>query len=106
MGRRRLLDFLDDLLDLVGPVPLLVVCTARPELLERRADWGGGKRNAVTVSLTPLSEQSRGSSHLAEPGRAQRLIPPRPGAAARHVRREPAVPGGVRAHAARPGRPG
>ena len=31
-----------------GPtgVPLLVVCTARPELLERRPGWGGGKRNA------------------------------------------------------------
>jgi hypothetical protein len=35
-------------------VPLLVLCTARPELLDRRADWGGGKRNAVTISLTPL----------------------------------------------------
>ena len=35
--------------------PLLVVCCARPELLERRPDWGGGKRNALTVSLGPLS---------------------------------------------------
>jgi len=37
-------------------VPLLCVCTARPELLERRPDWGGGKRNATTISLSPLSE--------------------------------------------------
>ena len=29
---------------------------ARPELLERRPGWGGGKRNAATVSLSPLSD--------------------------------------------------
>ena len=32
-----------------------MVACARPELLERRPDWGGGKRNALTVSLGPLS---------------------------------------------------
>jgi class 3 adenylate cyclase/tetratricopeptide (TPR) repeat protein len=51
-----LLDFVDGLLDLVEGVPLLVVCCARPELLERRPGWGGGKRNALTVSLGPLTE--------------------------------------------------
>ena len=50
-----LLDFVDGLVDLVEGVPLLVVACARPELLERRPDWGGGKRNALTVSLGPLS---------------------------------------------------
>jgi class 3 adenylate cyclase/tetratricopeptide (TPR) repeat protein len=50
-----LLDFVDALVDLVEGVPLLVVACARPELLERRPDWGGGKRNALTVSLPPLS---------------------------------------------------
>jgi len=49
-----LLDFVDGLVDWVDGVPLLVVCTARPELLERRPGWGGGKRNATTVSLAPL----------------------------------------------------
>jgi len=49
-----LLDFVDGLVDWVDGVPLLVVCTARPELLERRPGWGGGKRNASTVSLAPL----------------------------------------------------
>ena len=39
-----LLDFVDLLADRAGDVPLLVVCTARPELLERRPGWGGGKR--------------------------------------------------------------
>ena len=50
------LDFVDHLVDWSSGVPLLVVCTARPELLERRPGWGGGKRNAATVSLDPLSD--------------------------------------------------
>jgi class 3 adenylate cyclase/tetratricopeptide (TPR) repeat protein len=50
-----LLDFVDELADRVAGVPLLLVCSARPELLERRPGWGGGKRNAFTVSLAPLS---------------------------------------------------
>jgi class 3 adenylate cyclase/tetratricopeptide (TPR) repeat protein len=49
-----LLDFVDELVDWVDGVPLLVLCTARPELLDRRSDWGGGKRNAATISLRPL----------------------------------------------------
>jgi class 3 adenylate cyclase/tetratricopeptide (TPR) repeat protein len=52
----NLLDFIEHLVDWVTDVPLLVVCSARPELLERRPSWGGGKRNAVTLSLSPLSE--------------------------------------------------
>jgi class 3 adenylate cyclase/tetratricopeptide (TPR) repeat protein len=50
-----LLDFVDHLVDWATGVPLLIVCTARPELLARRSGWGGGKPNAVTISLTPLS---------------------------------------------------
>jgi class 3 adenylate cyclase len=51
-----LLDFLDHLVDWAVDVPLLVVCTARPELLSRRPGWAGGKPNAATVSLAPLNE--------------------------------------------------
>ncbi|MDQ3992521.1 MAG: AAA family ATPase, partial [Actinomycetota bacterium] len=51
-----LLDFVDHLVDWATDVPLLVVCTARPELLTRRPGWGGGKPNAITLSLAPLSE--------------------------------------------------
>ena len=50
-----LLDFVDELMDWLSDVPLLVVCTARPELLERRPGWGGGKINASTIGLSPLS---------------------------------------------------
>jgi class 3 adenylate cyclase/tetratricopeptide (TPR) repeat protein len=51
-----LLDFVDSLVDWATDVPLLVVATARPELLARRPHWGGGKTNAATLSLSPLSE--------------------------------------------------
>jgi class 3 adenylate cyclase/tetratricopeptide (TPR) repeat protein len=55
-----LLDFVDHLVDWASGVPLLVVGTARPELLERRPGWGGGKRNAATISLTPLEDDETG----------------------------------------------
>jgi len=51
-----LLEFVDHLVDWAATVPILVVATARPELLARRPGWGGGKPNATTVSLAPLSE--------------------------------------------------
>jgi class 3 adenylate cyclase len=52
-----LLDFVDELTDWLSGVPLLVVCSARPELLERRPGWGGGKLNASTLGLSPLSQE-------------------------------------------------
>ena len=55
-----LLDFLDELAEYTTGVPLLVVCTARPELLAKRPVWGGGRTNAVTLSLPPLSEDETG----------------------------------------------
>jgi tetratricopeptide (TPR) repeat protein len=50
-----LLEFVEHLADWASGVPLLIVCTARPELYERRPDWGGGKRNSTTISLSPLT---------------------------------------------------
>ncbi|CAN5315745.1 hypothetical protein BH20ACT13_BH20ACT13_02280 [soil metagenome] len=55
-----LLEFLEHLLDWSMPVPLLLLCTARPELFERRSSWGGGRRNATTISLSPLSAAEAG----------------------------------------------
>jgi class 3 adenylate cyclase/tetratricopeptide (TPR) repeat protein len=52
-----LLDFVDHLAEWATGVPLLLVGTARPELLERRPAWGGGKLNAITLALAPLSEE-------------------------------------------------
>src|SRR5438477_6035426 len=50
-----LLDFIEHLVDWVRGVPMLILCTARLELLERRPAWGGGKVNAATVALSPLT---------------------------------------------------
>jgi len=52
-----LLDFIDQLADWARDVPILILCTARLELLERRPTWGGGKVNAATVALSPLSDE-------------------------------------------------
>ena len=41
--------------------PILVACMARPELLEVSPGWGGGKFNATSISLEPLSATDLGS---------------------------------------------
>ena len=46
-------------------LPLLVIGTARPEFLERRPNWGGGKLNATTLALAPLSDEETGRLVLA-----------------------------------------
>ena len=57
----------DPLLDLLERVvrdvrgPLLVIGTARPELLDRRPAWGGGRRNASLVWLDALSPVEAGA---------------------------------------------
>jgi class 3 adenylate cyclase/tetratricopeptide (TPR) repeat protein len=52
----NLLDFVDHLVGWAGAVPLLVICTARPELFDRRAGWAGGLRNSATAWLAPLND--------------------------------------------------
>lgn len=49
-----LLDFIEHLAEWAVDVPILIVATARPELLTDRPNWGGGIRNAATISLAPL----------------------------------------------------
>jgi class 3 adenylate cyclase/tetratricopeptide (TPR) repeat protein len=51
-----LLAFLEHLADWATGVPLLVVCTARPELYETHAAWGMGLRNHTAINLPPLSD--------------------------------------------------
>jgi class 3 adenylate cyclase/predicted ATPase len=47
-------DLLDHIADLSRGAPILLLCLGRPELLEERPGWGGGKLNATTVLLEPL----------------------------------------------------
>ena len=51
-----MLTFLEHLADLAEGVPLLIVCTARPELYERFPDYGSRLRNINTINLAPLSQ--------------------------------------------------
>jgi class 3 adenylate cyclase len=53
-GEEKLLDLVEHVADLGRGAPILLLCLARPELLEHRAGWGGGKWNATTVLLEPL----------------------------------------------------
>jgi class 3 adenylate cyclase/tetratricopeptide (TPR) repeat protein len=53
----------DSLLDLVefvmqprGASPVLMIALTRPELLDRRTTWGGGRRNHLALSLEPLAD--------------------------------------------------
>ncbi len=54
-GEEAFLDLVDHIADLSRDAPILLLCMARPELLDRRPNWGGGKLNATTVLLEPLA---------------------------------------------------
>ncbi len=51
-----LLDIIEDLTQW-SRAPLLVVCLARPEFLDGRPGWGGGKMNASAITLDPLTAE-------------------------------------------------
>ncbi|MFI5100827.1 MAG: ATP-binding protein, partial [Actinomycetes bacterium] len=51
-----LLSFLHELAEEAPQVPLMLVVTARPELLLQDPHWGGGLRNASLLSLLPLTD--------------------------------------------------
>jgi class 3 adenylate cyclase/tetratricopeptide (TPR) repeat protein len=53
-----LLDLLEHVADLARDAPLLLLCAARPELLEKRPAWGGGKVNATAILLEPLASDA------------------------------------------------
>ena len=55
-----LLDLIEHVVDWVRDSPLLVVCMARPELLDARDSWGGGKHNATSIFLEPLTAAETG----------------------------------------------
>ena len=49
------LDLIEHIADWSRDAPILLLCIARPELLELRPGWGGGKLNATTILLEALS---------------------------------------------------
>ena len=83
-----MLDLIDHLARWVRG-PLLLVCLARDELLERRPGWGGGRRNATTISLEPLTEDETQELVAA-------LMPDGDNGAARSCPRSPSAPAATR----------
>ena len=59
-GEPTFLDLIEHITDWGREAPILVLCLARPELLDERPGWGGGKFNATTISLEPLSDDECG----------------------------------------------
>jgi predicted ATPase/class 3 adenylate cyclase len=55
-----LLDLLEYLAGRLTACPLLFLCLARPDFLERRREWGGGQPNFTTIILDALSRQETG----------------------------------------------
>ena len=51
-----LLDLVEHLADRIDDAPVLILCLARPELLDARPAWGGGRRRSITIELGPLPE--------------------------------------------------
>jgi len=59
-----LLDLVEHLAEWVHGVPIFLLAMARPELLDLRVGWGGGKPDATTFLLEPLPTQD--TEHLVE----------------------------------------
>ena len=59
-GQPALVDLVDHLASWIRDAPVLLLCLARPELLDARPGWAGGQRNAASLTLGPLTaEESR-----------------------------------------------
>jgi class 3 adenylate cyclase/tetratricopeptide (TPR) repeat protein len=56
-GEPSFLDLIEHVADLSRDAPILLLCMARPELLDVRPGWSGGKLNATTVLLEPLGRE-------------------------------------------------
>ena len=52
-----LLDLFEFVMQPRGELPLMMIALTRPELLDRRPAWGGGRRNYVSIALEPLSDR-------------------------------------------------
>ena len=59
-GEPTFLDLIEHITGWAREAPILVLCVARPELLDERAGWGRGALNATTISLEPLSDDECG----------------------------------------------
>ena len=52
-----LLDLVEHIMQPRTQAALMMMVTSRPDLLDRRPAWGGGRRNFTSLTLEPLTEQ-------------------------------------------------
>ena len=60
-GEPTFLDLVEHVAEWARDAPILVVCLARPELLEDRPLWAGGKLNSTSLLLEPLDPAACGT---------------------------------------------
>jgi class 3 adenylate cyclase/tetratricopeptide (TPR) repeat protein len=68
-----LLELIDHLAQWVRERALLIVCLARPELLDVRPGWGGGRVRSTAIELEPLAREE--SEALAEALLSEQDVP-------------------------------
>ena len=73
-----MLDFVESLLTWARNDPIFVVALARPDLLERRPDWGSAVRSVTRLNLEPLADAQIGEM-------LEGLVPGLPAAAVRSI---------------------
>ncbi|MGB2953088.1 MAG: AAA family ATPase [Gaiellaceae bacterium] len=60
-AEESLLDLIEHLASWVRDAPLLIICLARPELLDVKPSWGGGMARATAIELEPLTPEDSGA---------------------------------------------
>ena len=73
-GDEALLNVIEHLARTLRNSPVLLVCVARPDLLDSRPAWGGGNPRALAIELGPLSAEE--STELADALLANAEVPP------------------------------
>jgi tetratricopeptide (TPR) repeat protein len=69
-----LLDLIEHLASRVRDAPLLILCLARPELLEEHSGWGGGRVRGATIELGALARDD--AEDLVDALLADAALPP------------------------------
>jgi class 3 adenylate cyclase/tetratricopeptide (TPR) repeat protein len=54
------LDLIEHIAEWTRDAPIMLLCVARPELLDLRPGWAGGKLNATSILLEPLGDAQSG----------------------------------------------
>jgi tetratricopeptide (TPR) repeat protein len=70
-GEATFVDLIEHIAEWARDAPLLLLIMARPDLVDARPSWGGGKSNATSVLLEPLADAEAADllGHLVGPVR-------------------------------------